>query len=102
MPLVCYNRPNRAKRRVWTAAKLGQVCRYAIRDGATAFEIRQAVESCILDDAFRRRPAPTDRPRLPRPDEPQRIERWIQLLLEALRRIFRRRLPLPPPRLPPP
>lgn len=102
MPIVCINRPNRKTRRVWTVAKLGQVCRYVVREGATAIEIRQAIESCLQDDAFRRRPPPADRPRLPRPDEPERIERWIELLLDWLRRILRRRLPLPPPRLPPP
>lgn len=102
MPIVCIDRPNRKARRVWTAAKLGQVCRYAIRDGATPFEIRAAVEGCILDDAFKRRPEVEPRPRLPRPDEPDRIARWIELLLAWLRTILRKRLPLPPPKLPPP
>ncbi len=47
MPIVCINRPNRAERRVWTARKVGQVCGYALREGATQAELANELEECL-------------------------------------------------------
>lgn len=47
MPLVCYERPNRTTRRVWTAKKVGQVCEYALREGSTPSELKEELEDCL-------------------------------------------------------
>lgn len=47
MPIVCINRPNRSERRVWTARKVGQVCGYALREGATQTELASELEECL-------------------------------------------------------
>jgi len=47
MPKVCIERPNRTKARVYTAKDVGRIICYAIADGATIQEIRDAAEECM-------------------------------------------------------
>lgn len=69
MPLVCFNRPNRTERRVWTAKKVGQVCGYALREGSTPSELQRELEDCLG---------------LPEQCDCAEIRNWIGNLLAAL------------------
>lgn len=69
MPLVCFNRPNRKERRVWTAKKVGQVCGYALRDGSTVGDLQAELEECLG---------------LPEQCDCAEIRNWVGNLLAAL------------------
>lgn len=43
MPIKCYNKPNRKKPRVFTEKDVRRIAKYAIDDGASAFEIAAGV-----------------------------------------------------------
>jgi len=43
MTMVCYNKPNRTKVRVFTAKDVKRISKYALDDGANAFEILAGV-----------------------------------------------------------
>lgn len=51
---VCFYRPFRSQRRVWTAKKAGQAVCYARREGATNEELREAFGDCFQCEGERR------------------------------------------------
>jgi len=71
MPLKCYIKPNRTRKRVFTAKDCGRIVCYAIDDGAIKQEVFKEVTRCLGD-----------------PCQYERIEQIVKALLEALAAIL--------------
>jgi hypothetical protein len=71
MPLKCYIKPNRTRKRVFTAKDCGRIVCYAIDDGAIKEEVFKEVSRCLGD-----------------PCQYDRIEQIVKWLLEALAAIL--------------
>lgn len=54
MPIKCYEKPNRTKKRPFTAKACGRIVCYAIEDGASRKELEEEIDKC-LDDGSRRK-----------------------------------------------